>query len=61
MLAIGRFADRFFERFVVDGLVIGTEETVRGANAIAHRVQNGFVRSYALLLVVGIGGLACYS
>ncbi len=60
VLAIGRFADRFFERFVVDGLVIGTEETVRGASAVAHRVQNGFVRSYALLLVVGIGGLALY-
>ena len=60
VLAIGRFADSFFERFVVDGLVIGTEETVRGASGIAHRVQNGFVRSYALLLVVGIAGLALY-
>ena len=27
-LAIGRFANRVFERFVVDGLVSGTEETV---------------------------------
>ena len=59
-LGIGRFANRVFERFVVDGLVTGTEETVRGASTIAHRVQNGFVRSYALLLVVGIGGLALY-
>jgi NADH-quinone oxidoreductase subunit L len=59
-LAIGRFANRTFERFVVDGLVTGTEETVRGASTIAHRVQNGFVRSYALLLVVGIAGLALY-
>jgi NADH-quinone oxidoreductase subunit L len=59
-LAIGRFANSVFERFVVDGLVTGTEETVRGASGIAHRVQNGFVRSYALLLVVGIAGLALY-
>ena len=59
-LAIGRFANRVFERFVVDGLVTGTEETVRGAGGVVRAVQNGFVRSYALLLVVGIVGLALY-
>ncbi|MGV1050188.1 MAG: NADH-quinone oxidoreductase subunit L [Solirubrobacterales bacterium] len=59
-LAIGRFANRFFERFVVDGLVTGTEETVRGAGGIVRAVQNGFVRSYALLLIAGFAGLALY-
>ena len=48
-LAIGRFANRVFERFVVDGLVTGTEETVGGAGGVVRAVQNGFVRSYALL------------
>jgi len=59
-LAIGRFANRVFERFVVDGLVTGTEGTVRGTSGVVRAVQNGFVRSYALLLVAGFAGLALY-
>ncbi|HEX6665039.1 MAG TPA: NADH-quinone oxidoreductase subunit L [Solirubrobacterales bacterium] len=59
-LAVGRFANRVFERFVVDGLVTGTGETVRGAGAIVRVVQSGFVRSYALLLIAGFAGLALY-
>jgi NADH-quinone oxidoreductase subunit L len=59
-LAIGRFANRVFERFVVDGLITGTEETVRGASGVVRAVQNGFVRSYALVLIAGFAGLALY-
>jgi NADH-quinone oxidoreductase subunit L len=59
-LAIGRFANNVFERFVVDGLVTGTEDTVRSAGGAVRAVQNGFVRSYALLLIVGFAGLALY-
>jgi NADH-quinone oxidoreductase subunit L len=59
-LAVARFADRVFERFVVDGLVSGTEGTVRGAGVVVRAVQNGFVRSYALLLIAGFAGLALY-
>jgi NADH-quinone oxidoreductase subunit L len=59
-LAIGRFADRTFERLVVDGLVSGTKETVGGAGGIVRIVQSGFVRSYALLLLTGFAGLALY-
>jgi NADH-quinone oxidoreductase subunit L len=59
-LAIGRFANRVFERFVVDGLVTGTEGTVRGAGSVVRAVQNGFVRSYALLLIAGFAGLVLY-
>jgi NADH-quinone oxidoreductase subunit L len=59
-LAIGRFANRVFERVVVDGLVNGTEGTVRGAGGVVRAVQNGFVRSYALLLIAGFAGLALY-
>ena len=60
VLAVARFADRVFERFVVDGLVSGTAETVRGAGAVVRTVQSGFVRSYALLLIAGFAGLALY-
>jgi NADH-quinone oxidoreductase subunit L len=59
-LAVGRFADRTFERFVVDGLVSGTKETVSGAGGIVRVVQSGFVRGYALLLLAGFAGLALY-
>jgi NADH-quinone oxidoreductase subunit L len=59
-LAIGRFANQTFERVVVDGIVTGTADTVRGAGGIVRLVQSGFVRSYALLLVAGFAGLALY-
>src|SRR6187549_327054 len=60
VLAVGRFADRTFERIVVDGLANGTAETVRGAGGIVRVAQSGFVRSYALLLIAGFAGLALY-
>jgi NADH-quinone oxidoreductase subunit L len=59
-LAIGRFADRTFERLVVDGLVSGAEDAVGGAGRAVRAVQSGFVRGYALLLIGGLGGLALY-
>ena len=60
-LGIGRFANRVFERFVIDGLITGgTEETVGRAGGVVRAVQNGFVRTYALFLVAGILGLVTY-
>jgi NADH-quinone oxidoreductase subunit L len=59
-LATGRFANRTFERLVVDGVVTGTAETVRGAGGVVRLVQSGFVRGYALLLIAGFAGLALY-
>jgi len=59
-LAIGRFADRTFERLVVDGLVSGTEDVVGAGGRIVRVVQSGFVRGYALLLIAGFAGLALY-
>jgi NADH-quinone oxidoreductase subunit L len=59
-LATGRFANRTFERLVVDGLVSGTEDVVGGGGRLVRIVQSGFVRSYALLLLVGFAGLALY-
>jgi NADH-quinone oxidoreductase subunit L len=59
-LAIGRFANRTFERLVVDGLVNGTEDVVGSGGRVVRLVQSGFVRSYALLLIVGFAGLALY-
>ena len=59
-LAIGRFADRTFERVVVDGIVTGAGDAVGAAGRLVRVVQSGFVRGYALLLVTGFAGLALY-
>jgi NADH-quinone oxidoreductase subunit L len=60
-LAIGRFANRIFERYVIDGAITGgTEETVGKAGAIVRTFQNGVVRTYGLFLVFGAVGLALY-
>jgi NADH-quinone oxidoreductase subunit L len=59
-LAIGRLANSVFERLVVDGLVSGTEDVVGSGGRVVRFVQSGFVRSYALLLIVGFAGLALY-
>jgi NADH-quinone oxidoreductase subunit L len=59
-LALGRWANRVFERYVVQGIVGGAVGAARGANAAVRTVQSGYVRSYALLLVTGFAGLALY-
>jgi NADH-quinone oxidoreductase subunit L len=60
-LAVGRFANDVFERFVIDGAITGgTEETVGRAGAIVRTFQNGIVRTYGLFLVFGAVGLALY-
>jgi NADH-quinone oxidoreductase subunit L len=59
-LAIGRFANRTFERVVVDGLISGTEDVVGAGGRLVRLAQSGFVRSYALLLIAGFAGLALY-
>ncbi|MGH2955941.1 MAG: NADH-quinone oxidoreductase subunit L [Solirubrobacterales bacterium] len=59
-LAVGRWANSVFERYVVQGLVGGTTGLARGANAAVRVAQSGYLRSYALLLVAGFAGLALY-
>jgi NADH-quinone oxidoreductase subunit L len=59
-LAVGRWANRVFERYVVQGIVIGVTELVRGAGVGVRGAQSGYLRSYALLLVTGFAGLGLY-
>ncbi|HTR73812.1 MAG TPA: NADH-quinone oxidoreductase subunit L [Solirubrobacterales bacterium] len=60
-LAIGRFANDVFERYVIDaGVTGGTEETVGKAGEIVRGFQNGIVRTYGLFLIAGAVGLALY-
>jgi NADH-quinone oxidoreductase subunit L len=47
---------RFVQGFVVDGAV----GIVRAGTSVARAAQTGYVRAYALLLVIGVLGLALY-
>jgi NADH-quinone oxidoreductase subunit L len=59
-LAVGRWANAIFERYVVQGIVVAAVDVVRGASAGVRGVQSGYLRSYALLLVAGFAGLGLY-
>jgi NADH-quinone oxidoreductase subunit L len=59
--AAGAFAKNTFERaFVDDTLIGGTTGIVRAGSAAVRAVQNGFVRYYAALLIVGVAGVGFY-
>jgi len=60
VVGAGRFANRVFERFVVNGIVDGAAGVVRGAGSAVRGAQSGFVRGYALLLVGGFAALGVY-
>ncbi|MGZ6672771.1 MAG: NADH-quinone oxidoreductase subunit L [Solirubrobacteraceae bacterium] len=57
----GRFGQQTFERVVVNGFFVGgTTGIVKAGSAAARALQNGFLRAYAALLVLGIVGVAFY-
>jgi len=60
VLAIGRWANSTFERYVVRGLVDGTVVVAKGANSAVRTAQSGYLRAYALLVVLGFAALALY-
>ena len=45
---------------MVQGLVVGATDLVRGAGAGVRGAQSGYLRSYALFLVTGFAGLGLY-
>jgi NADH-quinone oxidoreductase subunit L len=58
---LGRFAGSVLERGVIEGGVTGSSVgLVRAASATVRRGQTGFLRYYAALMLVGIGGMALY-
>jgi NADH-quinone oxidoreductase subunit L len=59
-IAIGRFSNAIFERYVVQGIVSGAVGVVRGAGSVVRGAQSGLVRAYALLLVGGFAALGAY-
>jgi NADH-quinone oxidoreductase subunit L len=58
---LGRFASTTFERVVVQGALVGGATGVVGlASAAVRRVQTGYLRYYAALLLLGITSLGAY-
>jgi NADH-quinone oxidoreductase subunit L len=58
---IGRFASTTFERVVVQGALVGGSTGLVGlASAAVRRVQTGYLRYYAALLLLGITSLGAY-
>ncbi len=51
--AIATFCNRVLERYVVDGIVVGTSALVKDGGRVVRRLQTGLARSYALTVVLG--------
>jgi NADH-quinone oxidoreductase subunit L len=61
MRSFGRYGRDVFESSVVQGVLVnGTAGVVRAGTDFARAIQNGYLRAYALVLLVGIGGLVLY-
>jgi NADH-quinone oxidoreductase subunit L len=60
-LALARFGRTVVEQTFVEGVLVGgATGIVRAGSAFARGIQSGYLRAYALLLVMGLGGLALY-
>jgi NADH-quinone oxidoreductase subunit L len=58
---LGRFGRTVVETTFVQGFLVGgTVGLVRAGTSFARSIQTGELRSYALLLVMGLGGLVLY-
>jgi NADH-quinone oxidoreductase subunit L len=57
---LARVTDRFVERDVIDGAVMGVARLTGALGAGLRRVQTGFVRQYALGVVFGVVALLAY-
>ncbi|MBA3301822.1 MAG: NADH-quinone oxidoreductase subunit L, partial [Thermoleophilaceae bacterium] len=59
--ALGRFGRTVIESEIVQGVFVGgTTGVVRAGTNFARAIQNGYLRSYAGLLLLGLGGLGLY-
>jgi NADH-quinone oxidoreductase subunit L len=57
----GRFGRGVIETDLVQGVFVGgATNVVRAGSSVARAIQTGYLRSYALLLLMGLGGLALY-
>ena len=57
---LGRVVTTTFERNVISGITDGTASAVRAGGAAVRRAQTGYLRYYAALMIVCLGGVALY-
>lgn len=57
---IGRFADRAFERYVINGATAGVAGLTRSAGSAVRDLQSGLIRGYAVLMLFGIVAIVVY-
>ena len=57
---VGRLGATVFERVVIDGLVNGIVSVARVGSAVVRAAQNGFLRVYAALMLLGLVGVALW-
>src|SRR3954454_13188475 len=61
MGSFGRFGRDVFESSFVQGVLVGgTAGVVRAGSNFARAIQSGYLRAYALVLLMGVGGLVLY-
>jgi NADH-quinone oxidoreductase subunit L len=60
VLWTGRLVDTTGERGVIGGVTDATAGAVRATSAAVRRAQTGFLRYYAALMIVCLGGVALY-
>ena len=59
--ALGRFGRNVVETDFVQGTIVGgATGAVRAGSSFARAIQTGYLRGYALMLLMGVGGLALY-
>jgi NADH-quinone oxidoreductase subunit L len=60
-LALGRYGRTVVESAFVQGVIVGgASGAVRTGTAVARGIQSGYLRAYALLVIVGLSGLGLY-
>jgi len=60
-MAFGRFGRTVVESAFVQGVVIGgATGAVRSGTAFARGIQSGYLRAYALALILGLSALGLY-
>jgi NADH-quinone oxidoreductase subunit L len=61
MAALGRYGRQVVEPAFVQGVIVGgAAGVVRAGTSLARAIQTGYLRVYAMVLLLGVGGLVLY-
>ncbi|MDQ2700632.1 MAG: NADH-quinone oxidoreductase subunit L, partial [Actinomycetota bacterium] len=57
---LGTVSNRFVERYLINGLTLGTVGFIRSAGVAVRDLQSGLLRGYAVLMLFGIVAIGLY-